>query len=288
MMIIYCGWCSRTLSSRYNGFHPSCVPLARAAGAAPRARGAAVPSPDIAAATTAVDIAASSRQPILPSISHIHTKRVPVLKFVPKQLRGMWAQCVSKTMASTAFHNDMTSWAHQQMLAKCVLCAPARSGQQHVNQRVAFTRHRLQRWLDGDRAALWQDIPNYKPPKPRQAMTPAHETALKHQRCDDLCREGADSNACKALYSPGLLDPAAAFDEMFSKHPTSPNAHDMARLGAPNMGVVLQVDADATLKSVKSFNKHSGAGPLGMRTVHLKQHSPQCTRTKLQNTLPLR
>ena len=102
-------------------------------------------------------------------------------------------------------------------------------------------------------------------------MTPAHEASLRHQRCDDLCREGADSNACKALYAPGLLDPAAAFDEMSSKHPTSPNTLDMARLGAPNMGLVPQVDADATLKSVKSFNKHSGAGPSGMRPFHLKQ-----------------
>ena len=75
------------------------------------------------------------------------------------------------------------------------------------NQRVAFTRQRLQRWLDGERATLWQDIPRYKAVRRKQDMTEDYEKSLRHRRCMDLCREGADSNSCKALYKPDLLDP---------------------------------------------------------------------------------
>ena len=97
------------------------------------------------------------------------------------------------------------------------------------------------------------------------------EKPLRHKRCEDLCREGADSSACKALHKPDPLDPSAVFDEMSSKHPRAPHPVNMANLGAPNGGLTPNNDAETTLKALKSFNKHSGAGPSGMRPFHLRQ-----------------
>eukprot|EP00973_Karenia_brevis_P055304 7689215-Karenia_brevis.AAC.1 len=75
------------------------------------------------------------------------------------------------------------------MLSKCVLCSPLRAGKSHKNQRIAWTRARLTRWLDGERGELWCDLPNYSPPRQKRASEAAQE-ARKHQRCINLAREG--------------------------------------------------------------------------------------------------
>ena len=96
------------------------------------------------------------------------------------------------------------------------------------------------------------------------------EKALRQQRCADLCREGADSKACKALYAPGLLDPNAVRGEMSAKHPSA-QVPDLSRLGANNVGLVPAINADDIRASIASFNRHSGAGPSGLRPLHLKE-----------------
>ena len=106
--LVYCSWCSRTLSSRYSsGLHPSCAPLARAASAAPQAQARIPPPLDGEVLANTTSNLASRSQPSLPSLEEVHTKRVPVIKFIPKQLRPMWAQCLSRALATTTCHyND--------------------------------------------------------------------------------------------------------------------------------------------------------------------------------------
>ena len=69
------------------------------------------------------------------------------------------------------------------------------------------------------------------------------------QKPAQLCREGADSKACKALYSPGLLDPNAVRAEMAAKHPPA-QVPDLSGLGASNVGLVPAVTADDIRASV--------------------------------------
>ena len=83
-------------------------------------------------------LGSSRQQPALPSNEAIHTKHVPTLKYVPKQLRTLWAQCVSRTLAGSVYHNDPIRLAEQQMLTKCVLCAPVRAGKQRDGVRAYF------------------------------------------------------------------------------------------------------------------------------------------------------
>ena len=73
---------------------------------------------------TAAPNTPSSDQPAMPSLEEVHTRSVPVLKFIPKQLRGLWGQCLSKSLATATFHNDVPHWLVLEMLTKCVLCAP--------------------------------------------------------------------------------------------------------------------------------------------------------------------
>ena len=98
-------------------------------------------------------------------------------------------------IAAAVHHNSLASWTELQMLPKAVLCSPPRAGGQHTNQRVAFTRSRLEHWLDGDRAFLWQDLLSPSG-KRKRANTEVVSNALSQQRCQNLCREGADSKAC--------------------------------------------------------------------------------------------
>jgi len=58
---------------------------------------------------------------------------------------------------------------------------------------------------------------------------------------------------------------------MTRKHPLAAGLVDMARLGAANIGLVPAVEADDIKDAIKSFNKHSGAGPSGLRPFHLRQ-----------------
>ena len=212
-------------------------------------------------------------QPTLPSLETVHTKHVPTLKYVPKQLRTMWSQCLARSLAAVAHHNDLQHWVELQMLTKCVLCAPARAGKQHSSQRLAFTRSRLQKWLDGERSTLWQSLPTYKKQggSNSSSSNPSLQKALKQKRCEDFCREGADSKACKALTSAGLLEPDAVLGEMLDKHPAAAQAPDLRALGPLNTGLAPSVDIEDLVGALKSFNKHSGAGPSGLRPWHLTQ-----------------
>eukprot|EP00973_Karenia_brevis_P012154 1649507-Karenia_brevis.AAC.1 len=76
------------------------------------------------------------------------------------------------------------------MLPKYTLCAPTRAGKGHEQQRLAFTRSRLQRWIDGERLSLWIDRPNYNSNKRRNRLdtkSEAAKEALLQQRCIDMC-----------------------------------------------------------------------------------------------------
>ena len=51
----------------------------------------------------------------------------------------------------------------------------------------------------------------------------------------DLCQERADSTPCKALHSPGHLDPNAVLCVMSASNPSA-EAPDLSRLGATDAG----------------------------------------------------
>ena len=74
---------------------------------------------------------------------------------------------------------------------------------------MAFTRERLNRWLAGERAQLWNDLHNYSPPRQKR-RSEAAEKAQRQQRCMELCRDTAYSKSCSALTKPAPFLSAAA------------------------------------------------------------------------------
>ena len=58
---------------------------------------------------------------------------------------------------------------------------------------------------------------------------------------------------------------------MRAKHPSAAKGPRWSPFGAASPGAAPEVDAEAVEQAVRSFNSHSGAGPSGLRPVHLKE-----------------
>ena len=250
-----CSVCALLVGARYNGVCPRCRPTARALNQG----NAFASSPSQQAAADAS----------LPSMEKIFPRKVPVWRHIPKQLRALWAQCLARSAASAAHSNGDASWSELSMLAKCTLCAPTRGGKKHKNQRIAFTRSRLQRWLAGERSSLWNDIPTYHNNARQRAPTSKQS---QHHRCIELCREGAQAKSCNALVSdPPLQQTPDVTQQLRSKHPLAARPVDLSALGPPSRGLVPDIDRDDVDKAIRSFHPHSGGGPSALRPIHLKE-----------------
>ena len=158
-----CSECNKILHSRFRGTCHRCRPNRRAResmeilSARPAFADPLSVSAPLASATGAS----------FPDLGAVHERYVPTIRHIPKELRRQCSQCLARTVARAVWANDTRSWAELKMLAKCVLCTPARAGKNHQNQRLAWTRGRLSRWAAGDRAELWHDIPTYKRQVPK-------------------------------------------------------------------------------------------------------------------------
>ena len=143
-------------------------------------------------------------------------------------LRRLWSKCLTKSLAQAVWLNNEVSWIELLMLAKCTLCQLPRGGKSHKSKRLSWTRNRLQRWLAGERAELWHDLPQYRRPHSKQQSADA--IFLQRQnRCIDLTSEGGYSNACKALVSPLPLAHTADITSLLQeKHPPAVSPIDLS------------------------------------------------------------
>ena len=263
--LTHCQYCNGLIHERYNGLCPSCKPLDRARRQVESLR------TRLNAATQQSIADQAEVRPRTPSLKEIHSRYVPVRKHIPKELRSLWARCLARTTALTVWHNDLETWSAQQMLTKCTLCVSPRAGKSHKNQMTAWTRSRLKRWLAGERAELWHDLPNYIAPRPKRA-SPAAQESKRHDRCVKLVQEGGLSAACKALTKDGpLRHDAAIRDQLQEKHPANPSPPDLAELGASRPNLAALPDAEAVERAIRSFHRLSSAGPSCLRPVHLQE-----------------
>ncbi len=259
----HCSFCHGLIHVRYHNTCPSCREASQALNAS-----AAIRAQLSQATQQALDTTPSTTP--LPSLEDIHSRFVPVARHVPKELRGLWARCLARTMAATVVGNSESSWAELQMLTKCTLCNPPRAGKGHASQRAAFTRRRLGRWLAGERASLWNDLPTYSPPRAKRTSAEADKNR-RAVRCIELCREGGYSVACKALTKePPLGRTATVHRRLATKHPPNSNLPGLSSLTGPR-GVAPSLDRESVEQAVRSFHKLSGAGPSGLKPLHLKE-----------------
>ena len=156
------------------------------------------------------------------------------------------------------------------MLPKSTLCRLKRGGKSHTSQRLAWTRGRLQRWLAGERASLWFDLPSYFRPQIKNLS--AESAKIKRQdRCINLTSEGGFSNSCKALVSsPPLGHTADVTHQLVMKHPPSDNPVNLNAFANASSSLVPLSDVETIENCIKSFHRLSGGGPSGLKPIHLK------------------
>ena len=274
-----CSECDKILSIRFKGTCPKCKPRARSREQINIMR-TRTRAPDNNPSTSQQQ-PNNQEQRAPPSLSEIQKQFVPTIKNIPRVLRRLWAQCLAKALAQTVWSNNEASWTELLMLAKCTLCRPTRGGKSHLSQRLAWTRERLQRWLAGERAELWHDLPQYKPP---HAKTLSVKAALKlrQDRCVNLTGEGGFSNACNALVSQPPLDQTAEVTaNLLEKHPPAASPIDLSAFSNASSALVPITDVDTVEKCIQSFHRLSGGGPTGLRPIHLKN----CLSTEYRDEL---
>ena len=108
---------------------------------------------------------------------------------------------LARAVAKVVLLNSLEAWTELLMLPKCVLCSPPRSGKAHHNKRIAFVRSRLQRWLAGERASLWADVPQYCEPRKKRVSDEAAKNQ-RHLKCIELCGENAFGRVSGVLAAP--------------------------------------------------------------------------------------
>ena len=156
------------------------------------------------------------------------------------------------------------------MLPRAVLCTSPRRGASHRTQVAEFTRRRCQRWLDGERRELWEDLASHGRGRRRAAARESTANS-RHRRCRRLAAEGEYAGACAALTDPPMLERDAAVEaELRSKHPLSAPPR-LAALGAPSVAAVPEFSAELVTYAVRGFRRGSAPGPTGLRPDHLRE-----------------
>ena len=120
-----------------------------------------------------------------------------------------------------------------------------------MSKRLVWTRVRLQRWLAGECADLWHDIPSYKRPQPRQQSEEAAKIQ-RQDRCISLTSEGGYSIACKALVSPPPLGyTAEVTSQLVKKHPPSAHPVNLNAFGNASSTQVPLSDVETIEKCIR-------------------------------------
>ena len=237
-----CGVCGLSVSCRHS-IHPTCRPAARAAvdGGTPRA----------------------GSVHDLPSFSAIQAGGVRTLRHVPAAARSLWGKALSHALADVAQCNDERAWREFLMRPQCVLCSPPRGGRKHHKAAAAYTKDRLQRWLEGDRQALWED--RHRPARGAPRKRSAEQ---RRELATALAREGFDRKACDALVAEGLCpDTPETAEALRALHPSQPAvAVDTAALPLAH-----EVVPDEVAKALRAFPVDTAPGPPGLRVQHLRK-----------------
>ena len=212
-----------------------------------------------------------------PELDDILSSSRPTLKHIPKNCRGLWSTalaqaCATAHLATTALgagggaavmERCVTAWVDVLMLPKATLTPSARSGRRHHKLTGQHTRARLQRWLNGERAQLWED----STPKKTARTGPPNNRATCRRRALDLVEEDRLGAAAAALNSQGVAsNSTATLAALRAKHPRGPAPPQDA---APQNTGSPTLTPDEVLNALISFPKGSAPGPSGLRPQHL-------------------
>ena len=193
----------------------------------------------------------------LPSFASIMSRRVHVLKHVPKTCRLSWAQALTRALARASTYNTLEAWTELLMLPKTVLVAPGRRGRKHKHKAAAFTMDRLSRWEARERASLWEDLPA---PYSRPHKQQSDEQRIKH--AISLCREGFDRKACAALVAGEVCEESEDTAQLLAPlHPQAPAPHGLPVCDFPWGAEITPGAVSKVLKSFPWIQPRAPQGP---------------------------
>mgnify|MGYP002811166483 CR=1 FL=1 len=137
------------------------------------------------------------------------------------------------------------------------------------------TKALCRRWLEGQRLALWNQVPDGKPNKKTSPGKDEEEqeaiVAARHKRALTLASMGLPKKACAALVSRSPADPSPeVLQEMRDKHPTPWGGIRWGDLRPVHAAAAVAFDDEAVRDAIRSFPRDSAGGPSGLRPQHLR------------------
>ncbi|CAK0879393.1 unnamed protein product [Prorocentrum cordatum] len=214
-----CRACGLCVAAR-RGVHASCRPADRAA-----ARPAAPPVAEPGAPPAGQGVGGR------PSLDIVHAAAVSTPRYAPERARPAWSRTLSRCLANAAVHNSASAWTDLQMVAKCVLCVPPRTGRKNETALAAFTLERLAQWEARELSTLWREACGERPGERRQRAKRPPTAEQRPARAAAFAAEGLLGKGCAALAAAGLATPARETALAFERlHPAAP-ALPLGRLG---------------------------------------------------------
>ena len=187
----------------------------------------------------------------IPDLESLAMAQIPVIRYIPKNLKTDFAKILNQTISDLIYHKDTEHWVLFLALPKLLLWAPKRR-----KQIFSLLPERFSKWKDKQFHDLYNDamtnkIANNKDTNPKNQ---AINLALKNNL----------SGACSVLsgYKPAS-NSTEAYEILKKKHPEE----DHFNIQPTNEKIEIQ--NYLVLKCIKSFRKGSGGGPFGLLPEHL-------------------
>ena len=207
---------------------------------------------------------------ILPNLDQVFAISGPLVKYVPRVCRCIWAEVVLHELGDVVTRNNNVAWTRLFMLAKCCLWQPRRTrgGKRHRNstQRLPdIITDRLKRWKRGELDSLWKEY--VESCRERNLQGQADPDVASVRRARRLASEGRYARACQTLTTLGVHEVSdAIWSKLRSLHPSSPAPEDPS----DDLPEASYINRDAVLNSMLSFPKDTAPGASLLTPQHLK------------------
>ena len=197
---------------------------------------------------------------------------MPTCRYVPIKFRARWSHLLSGILLECVEAPDNeTNWQKLVAVSKCVLRACNRGGKKQKRNQDQHLEERFDRWNAGEYGKLWSEAVSLKRSK-RQRTNSIEEISVSAKT---LCLQGQYCRGAKVLASEDLArDNKATFKALEKLHPKEPLPNVI--LPDDTASYAFQFSKNVVDEQLKTFSKHTAAGPSKMFPEHL-QHAVDCT-----------
>ena len=206
----------------------------------------------------------------LPPLPSVCSLQLSTCKDVPYRCRQIWEEILSSAIRNAVSENSLQAWTLLAMLPKCVLPAPHRGGRKGHMAYASHAYKCMQRWAEQEYSDLWSEAIVACRKKQKSPTEFPDEDEKAAIRAELLVRHGELSRGLASLTSdPMAPDDDETFEKLLEKHPRRLQIDSCENCPPPNCAP-LELDEREVAKTLKSFNRGSSAGTMGLRPEHLQ------------------